>query len=396
MNRKALLLLFVVLTLAVSSIFATESRMTALGNPFGFIRDNTDISYYPGVINMYERNLRAELGTTSFDWKLGANLPLMNNILGVYLNEDTGINVDSYFTNGVNYYNTGDLNISKKIQFYYGFMEKFGVGFGMAIDSKVEDYTDNPDEQAEMGANYFEITGGMSDDKMDLGLGLGFWGASDSNTDPSNKDENTLGGFGFSANGRYFVVENDNFDFVAAANLMFTGSSMENKDVISSSNTTTTNEDYGTLYFDLGIGLNYKFDENNKLLFTVKPLTITSESYTGKTSAAPGDYEAGEAWLVVPTYTIGLESQIKPWLTGRVGGSQSYTFYADVDDPDGTSIDEDADYRSSFNADLGLAMEFGNFTIDTVLSKSLLHQGPDFIGGGSPGFASMVSVNYNY
>ncbi len=388
MNRKALLLLFVVLTLAVSSVFATESRMTALGNPFGFIRDNTDISYYPGVINMYERNLRAELGTTSFDWKLGANLPLMNNILGVYLNEDTRINVDNYFANGVNHYNTGDLDISKKIQFYYGFMEKFGVGFGMAIDSKVEDFADNPDKLAEMGASYFEVTGGMSDDKMDIGLGLGFWGASNTNEFDSN--ENSLGGFGFSANGRYFVMENDNFDLVAAANFSFAGNSLEDKAVA------TTTQDDGMMYFDLGAGMNYKFDENNKLIFTFKPLTIMSESYTSKTTGVTGEYKEGEAWLVVPNYTIGLESQIKPWLTGRVGGSQSYTFYADVSDPDGVNIDEDADYRSSFNADLGLAMEFGNFTIDTVLSKSLLHQGPDFIGGGAPGFASMVSVNYNY
>ncbi|PKN73577.1 MAG: hypothetical protein CVU50_02350 [Candidatus Cloacimonetes bacterium HGW-Cloacimonetes-3] len=390
MNRKALLLLFVVLALFASSIFATESRMAALGNPFGFIRDNTDISAYPGVINQYERNLRAELGMSGSSWKLGANLPFMNNVLGVYLNTDTDVNVDMYFQNGMNHYNTGDLNISKKIQFYYGFMEKFGVGFGMAIDSKVEDFADNPDKQAEMGATYFEISGGMSDEKLDVGAAIAIFGAG--NTNDFDVVENSMGGFGFSANGRYFVMESDYFDLVGAANLMIHTGSNEYK----ASAATTSTTDMSGINFDLGVGMNYKFDENNKLIFGFKPLRIKTESWTESVTNVTGEDKGGEAWMYIPTYTIGLESQIKPWLTGRIGATQNYAFHAESYDPDGVNVDEDADYQSNFTADMGLAFEIGNFTIDTVLSRTLLHDGPNFIGGKSNGLASMVSINYNY
>lgn len=397
MNRKALLLLFVVLALAASSIFATESRMAALGNPFGFIRDNTDISAYPGVINQYERNLRAELGTSGSDWKLGANLPFLNNVLGVYLNTDTDVDVDTYFFNGVNNYNSSDLDISKKIQFYYGFMEKFGVGFGMAIDSRVKDIGNNPDKEAEMGANYFEISGGMSDEKLDIGAAIDIWGASNSND--LDEKEHSLGGFGFGAQGRYFVMENDNFDLVGIANLMFSSKSNEYK----SSATTTWTKDESSMMFDLGAGMNYKFDENNKLIFGFKPLRIKSESYTEnwKNSAPPAsssEDKGDESWMFIPTYTIGLESQILPWLTGRIGGTQEYAFHGSSSDPNGdNNTTENADYQSTgFEANMGLAFEFGNFTIDTVLSKTLLHSGPEFIGGNASGLASMVSVNFNY
>ncbi|MCK9310353.1 MAG: hypothetical protein M0P99_08780 [Candidatus Cloacimonetes bacterium] len=386
MNRKALLLLFVVLALSVSSVFATDSRMTALGNPFGFIRDNSDISAYPGVINMYERNLRGELGMSSSDWKIGANLPFMGNTLGVYLNTDTNIDVDDFFTTW-NHYSTGDLDISKKIQFYYGFMEKFGVGFAMAMDSKKKDLTGVADKFANLSATYFELTGGMSDEKMDIGAGIGFWGASSKNDIDAN--EATLGGFGFSAQGRYFVMENDDFDFVASANLAINSNSQEDKTAASNSTV-----DVSMMLFDLGVGMNYKFDAKNSIIVTMKPLSFKSEGWEQKDPSATD--KGSESWMYIPTYSIGLESQIKPWLTGRVGASQHYAFYSDKYDPAGTTNSEDSEYLSGFNMDMGLAFKFNKFTVDTVLSKTLLHDGPDFIGGRSPGLASMVSVDYNF
>jgi hypothetical protein len=45
---------------------------------------------------------------------------------------------------------------------------------------------------------------------------------------------------------------------------------------------------------------------------------------------------------------------------------------------------------------LGLAFNFGKFTIDTVLSKSLLHDGPDFLGGQTAGLATQASVKFEF
>lgn len=386
MNRKALLLLFVVLTLAVSSVFATESRMAALGNPFGFIRDNTDIHAYPGVIHQYENNVRAELPSSSVSsWKLGANLPFLSNKLGVYLNTDTKINVATHLPTANNFV-PGDLDISKKIQFYYGFMDKFGVGFGMAIDSKKKDLADNPDKFAELSASYFELTGGMSDEKMDIGVGLGFWGAGTKND--INSDETSMGGFGFSAQGRYFLMDTDEFGLVAAANLGLMSGSDEQKFA------STDTQDYSMMNFDLGVGLDYQFSDMHKLIFGFKPLNLISEGW--ESTDPSGTDKGSESWLYLPTYTLGLESQITPWMVGRVGATQKYAFYGYNNDPNGNANTETAEYQSGFNMDMGLGFKFGKFCIDTVLSQSLLHDGPNFIGGKSNGLAGNVSVDFNY
>jgi hypothetical protein len=386
MNRKALLLLFVVLALAASSVFATESRMAALGNPFGFIRDNTDIHAYPGVIHQYENNVSAELPSTSAsDWKLGANLPFLGNQLGVYLNTDTRIDVNLHLPTANNYA-PGDLDISKKIQFYYGFMDKFGVGFGMAIDSKKKDLTDNPDKFAELNASYFELSGGMSDEKMDIGVGLGFWGAGTKND--LNSDETSMGGFGFSAQGRYFLMDTDEFGMVAAANLGLMSGSDEQKFA------STGTQDYSMMNFDLGVGLDYQFSDMHKLIFGFKPLNLVSEGW--EDTDPSGTDEGSESWLYLPTYTIGLESQITPWMVGRVGATQKYAFYGYNYDPNGVANTETAEYQSGFKMDMGIGFKFGKFAVDTVLSQSLLHDGPNFIGGRSNGLAGKVSVDFNY
>jgi hypothetical protein len=45
---------------------------------------------------------------------------------------------------------------------------------------------------------------------------------------------------------------------------------------------------------------------------------------------------------------------------------------------------------------LGLALHFGKFTVDTVFTKSLLHDGPDFLGGQTAGLANQVSVKFEF
>jgi hypothetical protein len=92
---------------------------------------------------------------------------------------------------------------------------------------------------------------------------------------------------------------------------------------------------------------------------------------------------------------LALESSILPWLTARVGARQNYVFYS-VKDEGEDEIEEDSSYDSEFVMNLGLGFNFGRFTIDTVLEKDFLHNGPDFIGGNGNGLASKISLTYSY
>ncbi|MBW6514528.1 MAG: hypothetical protein K0B87_07215 [Candidatus Syntrophosphaera sp.] len=420
MNRRTSMLLLTALVFLAGGLFATDSRMTALGYPYGFIRDNSDVTLYPATIFQYNRSVRGELyaptyyyanKTQSYDWTLNAHMPLKKNIFGVYLNFPTGVDVDYYL-----YYDLGTkytgLDISKKIQFYLGLADNLALGFGMAIDSEKtkasewdsvnEEYVYEYEEK--MSASYFELSAGMSTDLMDLGLALYLAGAGAENDADINYliNEAAFSQFGAKLAGRYFLLEESTLDMAAAANLKFrTGSSEASYDFPNPVKAKYTfTEKHSDFLFDAGVGANYKPGPNHNIIFTVKPIRFATEAW--KDSDSETDYTEtwNYSWIFVPEYTLGLESQIAKWLTGRVGAIQQYVFYkrtyeADTGSKD-VETDEFAQYRSSFDMNLGLAFKFGKFTVDTVLSKSLLHDGPDFIGGQTNGLATQVSVNFAF
>jgi len=167
MSRKVLLLITMLLIVTITSIMATESRITSLGNPSGFIRDNTDIFYYPATIFNYSNRIDLELrGEGNIgDWSIGVNLPMYKNVLGVYLNRSTGFDIDDYFYTDYKHsdYDWNDLNIRKKIQFLYGFKEKYGIGLGMSIDNNTTPVGADVTKNVTMSAKYFELLGGISD-----------------------------------------------------------------------------------------------------------------------------------------------------------------------------------------------------------------------------------------
>jgi|GEM_PF-443780 len=400
MKDMKLVVLFMLLAAVTGSLFATDSRMTALGSPFGFIRDSSDLSSFPGAINLYNRQLVGELysSSASSDWTIGANLPIMNFIWGIYLNTDTGVDVDSYINTAVpNYYSSGDLDISKKVQFYFGLMDHFGAGFAMAMDSKKSDMADNPNKFVNESATYVEFSGGMSTDALDAGAKISIAGASvknDINENTEKYSEMSLQG-----SGRYYLIDNEDFAVMGVGDLAFNSIKEDSKVVGASAITGTTKDSH--MMLDVGVGANYKMGEKNTVIFGVRPLRFASLSYKESQSNLNGEDATTYSYTYVPEYNLAVESQIKPWLVGRLGASQNYVFYSknydptgDYDSVSGNQEDLDSYYTSSFIMNMGLGFKFGKFCVDTVLSKSLLHNGPYFIGGAPSGLATQVSIKY--
>ena len=400
MNRKNALLVFALLAIMAGSLFATDSRMAALGYPFGYIRDNSDISSFPGAINRYNRSMFGELpspGSSSY-WTLGANLPVRDFVCGVYLNKSTGTYIDNLFygSPAVNFYNPGDLDISRKIQFYLGMMDTFGFGFGMAIDSKKTDLADNPNKYSEASASYLDFSGGMSTDIMDVGAEFNIASASVKND--FNDYGNDYGEFCLSASGRYYVMDDSDLAVMALGDFALESIKLEEKTTPAP---TTYKGTENSLMIDFGAGVNYKMGDKNTIIFGVKPFRFANTNWKTTVSGLSGEYATKESYIYVPEYNLALESQVFPWLTGRIGARQNYVFYSMTDDPTGAwdtvsghEIVEDSEYYSGFVMNCGLGFKFGKFGIDAVLSKSFLHDGPYFIGGISNGLASQISIQY--
>lgn len=409
MNRTSHLLFLLVLALMAGGLFATDGRMISLGYPYGFIRDDSDVHVYPATIFKYNRGVTGELywdeyyydkddDELSWCWTLGTNVPVGKNVFGAYLNMPVDPLVNLDLING-DYKTRDDLDLSRKQQFYFGFKDHFALGLGYAADSYSQKWegSEKYENSENESAMYLELDGGMSFERMDLGLMAYLYnGKSGRHMDEAYVEDYSASGFGADLHGRYFVQETDLLDVVATADLGFSNgawTTYEEPDQKSDS-------DLGGSAFmgGLGLGADYKITPNHHIVLSLAPVRFFSQKMSLKTSGE-SDFTDSELVLFIPEYTLGLESQVTKWLTGRIGAIQSIQLWKWTHNDDweeGFNLYEESDYTPYFDMNCGLGFHFGKFNVDAVLSKRLLHEGPSFIGGMSGGFASHISVNFQY
>jgi hypothetical protein len=147
--------------------------------------------------------------------------------------------------------------------------------------------------------------------------------------------------------------------------------------------------------FTLGIGANIKVNENNLLLFAVEPFSYSKlEQSDPPTNFVRQDYYSEYSdpfwWGVtheyketlLPTFRLALESDVRDWLTFRIGAVK--TFYKAVDKQSSTSqygsnatldvvkLEETNTYiGSDFEYWMGLGFHVGDFDIDAVVDNEL-------------------------
>jgi hypothetical protein len=386
MNKKTLFMLLVTL-FVMTSMFATQARMSGLGNPYGLIEDDTDVFIYPATIFNYSGAV-AELqqGTGSANWNMSANIPILNYKLGVYLNRDTMLDLPGY---GLN------LDLGKSVEFNFGFMDKFAIGFGTSADYRSE--VEIGDFKKEPSASYFSFFGGYSDKGMDAGLRLEMANAED--VDVEGADEFIQMSYtALDIRGRQYIINEDNMSLMVQAGYMMkmeeynyenlVGDKLEDKEISQS-------------MLDIGFGLQVKAGQRSKIIFGLTPIIYNpiSFEYTTYNNDDKITTKHDDTWMFFPEYNLAVESQICSWLTGRVGANQVYAHVTQEVDYDETMAQEDTEenyYSKDFYMNLGLTFSFGNFCIDSVLEQELLFEGPDFIGGNANGLATEISVKYKF
>ncbi|MCX5754213.1 MAG: hypothetical protein NTW97_11345 [Candidatus Krumholzibacteria bacterium] len=175
-----------------------------------------------------------------------------------------------------------------------------------------------------------------------------------------------------------------------------------------------------------GIAANIKVNENNLLLFAVEPFSYykleQSDPPTGFVRYDYYDYEDEDAdpywWgvthesktMILPAFRLALESDVRDWLTFRIGAVK--TFYKDedkesytsqyYDDPalDVVKYEETDTYvGSDFEYWMGLGFHVGDFDIDAVIDNEL----PFRLGYWLTGYNSdqsdpiyMLSATYHF
>ena len=79
--------------------YGTESRIGSMGGVGYYIRDNSNIFYFPSTIHNYSNQVVAELRTPNkdYDYSIGVHLPIGDNIFGVYLNRPLPYDADEFY-----------------------------------------------------------------------------------------------------------------------------------------------------------------------------------------------------------------------------------------------------------------------------------------------------------
>ncbi len=382
MSKNVLLLVILTVATLTASLFATESRMAAMGGMNGYVKDNTDIFTYPGTIFNYNKFVTMEMRTSGYTdgWSLGADVPLGSGILGVYFNEPTGIDIDDYFDGYHSDYMAGDLNLSRKLDILYGLKEGLGVGISLAGTAY------SPYKDLKESANYVALKAGMSTDMMDTGVTIAIPMGTVENK--NTKEKTTFTNFGIDLNARLYLIQKNDWSLSGLGELGFGSSTTKHKQ--------GSEVKYASsiINLHLGLGINYNVSESTLLVFAVKPVGMSLVS----TKRTPGSNKTSSSDIIIPEYKVGIESQVLSWLIIRAGATETYSMASETHTSSSSSRSDitSSSYGSIFSSEVGLGIKFGNFMLDSVINNPLLFDGPNVIGGRAPGIASKLSLGYTF
>jgi hypothetical protein len=357
-----------------ASLFATETRVSSMGGVGFFMKDNSNIFYYPGSINQYSGQVIGELrfkeNTSSYT--IGVNYPINDNsVFGMYLNRPIGIDVP--------YSVVQEVVLDHTTDFYYG-MKSATFDLGFRLSAALDSYKDR-DTVTKESAHYFAFGAGLSNEKTDVGLLVEMPGVN--HKEPGNY-EDKWSGFNFGASARTFLGENTKI--VPVVNFLM-GSSKAEYDETSEGN----DVDYKNMNFGLGLGLNHPINEDNLLVLGVELFGMSS----GKTEIDSGTTTT-IATTTMPGLYMGLESRINSWLTGRVGAAQVFQTVKTKTKPFNGTETEDSDYNSNYDLYFGIGVNFANFTLDAAINEGLFFDGPNFISGTTNAIANRLSLTYKF
>jgi len=333
---------------------------------------------YPGTIFNYNKFVTMEMRSpgSTYDWSLGANLPFSEKILGVYLNEPTGIDVNS-----IPGFDEAELNISRKIDLFLGLSDGLAVGLGLSAAS----HSNNKDVETQ-SATYLDLKAGKSTDMLDLGIIIKLPMGSIEHKNPTIKT--TFFTLGVDLNGRYYFIQKEDWSLSGIAEFEYMGNTSKYKPSGGTEQKATTSE----ISLHLGLGINYNVTETTLLALGIKPLALDLVT----TKYTPGTFKTTSNNFIIPEVKIGIESWVKPWLVLRAGATDSY-YYDSFKTPEDDKADvESYDYVYYYSAQVGVGFKFNNFTIDSLIRNQLLFDGPNFIGGSNTGVSSTLSLGYTF
>ncbi len=389
---KKSLIFGIILMLAASFAYATETRLLTMGENYTVMVDDYNIWMFPSRINMYPNIAVGEFTRGGYsdgfyqfgvNWKFGEQKPW---VLGTYFTSTYpdypgpyyGYWVSSYGIDAE--YGPSDLDVpnNRKIDLFYG--RKLGTqNFGFALGYVSSGWkSEESGNDAEESFSHYTLTLGLTPDngQWDIAglFALGTWTDKNENGDDESKPD---GYSDIQLYGRYFHKVNQTITLVPHAGVWFGKHGQKtwfddegDPDTLAYSSKLTA--------FELGCGMHYQPVTNvlAVLDFGFQMGKITEE-YTNLMLDTSVNYKNTETNL--PYWKLGVEGDVFPWLDVRFGAVSNWFSWKVENDVSGS-----LDYKSSGASTwtyLGLGFNWNRLHIDTYTDPELFLKGFDFISG---------------
>ncbi len=387
--KKLFVLALAIAMMAAATMpaMATQSRVAALGGYGRYLEDDFNIFEWPATLPSYSNMVYVELMT--YQWWAGWSCPddfycsdIIPAIGASYgLGEDGAYGTLAMFFYehseplnpfwnywwGVQWSTDGAFMWSNAQKFHvlYGYAME-GLSFGLALTRADNSYKYENATEGEYTDAFTTISAGVRFDlgeaaymdvNFDLGMGASTWqtGAYGEVTEDGNMT--------YGVKARLFYDWNETITWVP----YFGWTSY---DFSFKADSADYNDDYWGdkgMMFEFGIGANIAVNEDNLLLFAIEPYASAKREPSEVPSGVDGDWTS--TFTVMPRFILGLESDIKDWLTFRMGGShalikqETNSFSWDVDR-------SETNTWSDFEYYMGLGFHLGDWDIDCVLNNA--------------------------
>ena len=348
--------------LSFSFIFASDLRIESLGGNAGFWPgDDQNIMMFPATINDF--NL-AQVQDAS-----GSN-PYATFVFGD--NAKYGFMLDGKGDNLLNLaYGTGEL----------GFL----LGFDMDGNNQwVYEYDDsNRKVERKHSSMALNAMVGLNSGFGEVGVGVNFMSADNGN---SNSDDDA-GSFALGLNLRreqsLWVFSH----LLVSAN--FASGKVETE-VIGYEDTSLVAMDYSNLSVDASLFRHWDLGSETDLLFA-------AGLGFGSAGLGPDSEKVTQTNIVLPNYTLAVETNIADWATLRVGVNNSHLL-------SGTIEQEGSDQKmtemgtTETNYSVGLGLEYDSFKLDLDLNPDFLNNPVHYITGNNDGspLSTKATITYSF
>jgi hypothetical protein len=383
---------------------ASEARAEALGSPL--VEDDTDIVDFPGMLSAYSNMVFLNIAPPMPDAEGELDVDATDGSLGVAFGRDVSLGLwlhrksrwrDLDDTAELFEFNVPLPTTYELLDVFFGFYGGLGARLSFAAGLESTERFNEDGKVVSTGATSFaaDIQLGYSFDvdgyHGDLGAGMTFSWFEILESGLATYQSQATPSFLF----RHRSVIGSRRDLAGVIDLLLTRRAYT-VETVDEDKTEVHEGKFGRWYVEGTLGPRVRLPGNVTLWigtrFFVEDLSgeiAKQDQPTLRSFGAPG---------VVGS----LEVLLWDLLTVRAGVNYDvYWLISIVDAPRGTD-DEDIggiyagqqEMGQRFRWSTGLGLTLGGFQIDATVARNLYFEGPQFIGGGAPGFLGMLSAAY--